>query len=289
MIERTDLTVIEGDARVSCRVLQHQLGFSRIGALHRLIRANLSELEEYGPVCLEVERSDNPQGGRPRKVYYLNEDQVSALTLWAETPEAREQRQRFIETLCTPRAEEGQKTGFFDSEAARNQARQRKSEFGIVQAEQKHRVKHGFFRCPRTGQKIAPAFLPGHLVAKVIRVVEAVLFPLVMAGPELEKRLRPHAERLSDIPSPTRAERARRAAILWLIGSPESEPEPTEADLARLSASQDVARGLSALLPERQKLPSAGQGRVEELHPIGGEALPQNPSADLQGKSPGAR
>lgn len=134
-----------------------------------------------------------------------------------------------------------------------------------------------------------PVFVPGVLASGIIRAVEAVLSPLVMAGPEIEKRLRPHAERLFDIPSPTRAERLGRAAILWLIGSPETEPEPTEADLRQHSAWQAAARGLWVHPQGTQTPTSADQDTGEGSRPTGDPILQPAPPEVPANTVPGVR
>lgn len=110
-LTRDDLTVIEGDARVSCRSLQKALGFARIDHLHRLIRAHQDELRDFGEVFLfeggnpvgGVFRFEggNPseRGGRPIKTYLLNEHQAVALAMWAETAEARAARRQIAEVF----------------------------------------------------------------------------------------------------------------------------------------------------------------------------------------------
>lgn len=95
-MDRTALTVIDGDARVSCRRLQEVLGFARIDHLHRLIKAHRDELEDFGPLFLfEGEKS----GGRRSNHYYLNEHQATAICLWAETAKARAARKLIVEVF----------------------------------------------------------------------------------------------------------------------------------------------------------------------------------------------
>ena len=57
-MDRAALTVIDGDARVSCRHLQEVLGFARIDNLHKLIRTHMDELEDFGGIFrFEAEKS----------------------------------------------------------------------------------------------------------------------------------------------------------------------------------------------------------------------------------------
>lgn len=96
-LSRDDLSVIEGDARVSDRHLSEALGFGRVNDLHRLIRANEDELSDFGEVfCFTAK---NPNGGRPQKVYMLNEHQAVAVCMWANTAKARDARLQIIEVF----------------------------------------------------------------------------------------------------------------------------------------------------------------------------------------------
>ncbi len=99
MIDRNALTVIEGDARISCRRLQEVLGFARIDHLHRLIKAREDELRDFGEVFLFEGENPSAKGGRPIKNFLLNEHQATALCLWAETPKARAGRKLIIEVF----------------------------------------------------------------------------------------------------------------------------------------------------------------------------------------------
>ncbi len=97
MLDRSALTVIDGDARVSCRSLQDVLGFARIDHLHRLINAHKDELEDYGGVFLfEGGKSGR---GRRAKNYYLNEHQATLVCMLAETPKARAARKLIVEVF----------------------------------------------------------------------------------------------------------------------------------------------------------------------------------------------
>ena len=140
------------------------------------------------------------------------------------------------------------------------------------------------FICPVDGA----AFIPGRLATGILRAVEGVLSPVVMAGPELEKRLRPHAERLCDISNPTLAERARRAAILWLIGLPETLPDTTEAAPRRSTTERDAALSALVLLLEKQTPPSGVKAsRAEGLSSAVTDA-PQAPAVPSMAADRGA-
>lgn len=98
-MDRSALTVIQGDARVSCRHLQEVLGFARIDVLHRLIKRHEDELRDFGEVFHFEAENPSKQGGRPVKGYYLNEHQATAVCLWAETPKARAGRKLIVEVF----------------------------------------------------------------------------------------------------------------------------------------------------------------------------------------------
>lgn len=99
MLTERSLTVIEGDARVSCRHMREVLGFARIDHLHRLIRARWDELEDFGEVFLFEGENPSGKGGRPVKSYYLNEHQATAICMWAETDKARAARRLIVEVF----------------------------------------------------------------------------------------------------------------------------------------------------------------------------------------------
>jgi hypothetical protein len=99
MLDRSDLQVIEGDARVSCRRLAEVLGYGRANDLHRLIRQRMGELEDFGGVFCFTAKNPSPKGGRPITTYLLNEHQATALCLWAETPKARGARRLIVDVF----------------------------------------------------------------------------------------------------------------------------------------------------------------------------------------------
>lgn len=87
-------------------------------------------------------------------------------------------------------------------------------------------------RAKRVWHGVPRISLPGLLIS---RAVQAVTDPLVMAGPELDKRLQPHVERLCGISNPSRSQRWLRDALLWLLEERDTWPEETECS-ARASA-----------------------------------------------------
>ena len=94
-----DLTVISGDARVSCHRLQEFLGYKAVRHIHDMIRKHRDELEDFGEVFARESKNPSPKGGRPTTTYYLNEHQATAVCLWAETPKARSARRLIIEVF----------------------------------------------------------------------------------------------------------------------------------------------------------------------------------------------
>lgn len=98
-MDRTDLTVIKGDARVADHRLAEVLGFSRTRDLHRLIRSSSDELEDFGEVFANESKNPSPRGGRPIKTYYLNEHQAVLISMKAETAKARSGRKLIAEVF----------------------------------------------------------------------------------------------------------------------------------------------------------------------------------------------
>jgi hypothetical protein len=123
------------------------------------------------------------------------------------------------------------------------------------------RPRNSFFNELRTA---APVFIPTLCVGLIRRAVEAVLCPVEMVGPELEKRLRQHVERLDDMPNLTLAKRALRSAMRWLIAERGSEPEPIEEAGHSPTISQADVLAAWGLLPEKQTLLSAGSEGLEK-------------------------
>lgn len=93
----SDLIVVEGEPRVTCQRMTEALGFNRVNDLHRLIRANDEELRDFGGIfCFEAKKSGR---GRPQLVFQLNEKQAIAITMWANTPQARAVRRLIVEVF----------------------------------------------------------------------------------------------------------------------------------------------------------------------------------------------
>ncbi|MFC3179469.1 hypothetical protein [Cypionkella sinensis] len=85
------------------------------------------------------------------------------------------------------------------------------------------------------------------------RAVQAALYPIVLAGPELEKRLQPHVARLCGVSSPSRSQRWLRAVLLWLLEDRDTAPEGTECAGPEASFSPAFDPALRDLLPETQR------------------------------------
>ncbi|WP_417262596.1 hypothetical protein [Celeribacter sp.] len=97
-------------------------------------------------------------------------------------------------------------------------------------------------------------FVPGLLIGGAIsRAVGAITTPLLLAGPEVVKRLEPYAERLSDMTSLSRRQKIVRAVVLWLIEERDSGPEATEYCAPHGTVSQDDVLALLAPRPETRK------------------------------------
>lgn len=94
MLAVTDLTVIEGDARIPDTRVQEALGFADIQHLHKLIARNKKELELYGRIYGQSVRKLGP--GRPVQTFLLTEEQASLICMFARTPKAVEARRLII-------------------------------------------------------------------------------------------------------------------------------------------------------------------------------------------------
>lgn len=98
-LTKSDLIVVEGEPRVTCRRLAEALGFTAVRSLHRLIRANEDELRDFGDVFHSEVKNPSRKGGRPQLVFKLNERQAIAITMWAATPQARAARRLIVEVF----------------------------------------------------------------------------------------------------------------------------------------------------------------------------------------------
>jgi hypothetical protein len=96
----------------------------------------------------------------------------------------------------------------------------------------------------------------------VRRCIDAVRFPTLLMGPELEKWLSQHVERLDGISCPSRLQRAQLGAARWLTEAPEPEFEATEGAPEDGPALSGDDAELSALLQGRPELDEAEARRA---------------------------
>lgn len=101
MMDRSALTVIEGDARLADTHIQQALGYGRINDLHRIIKKHEQELGTYGEVFCRSgkEPGSGSKGGRPTLTYYLNEAQATLVCMFARTERAAEARRLIVEVF----------------------------------------------------------------------------------------------------------------------------------------------------------------------------------------------
>lgn len=96
-LTRDDLSVIEGDSRVSCRRLQAALGIETLQTVHRLVDRNIVELRSYGEIISQG--SYKPGPGRPKVTYLFNEAQALLICMFSRTDKAAEARRNLIEVF----------------------------------------------------------------------------------------------------------------------------------------------------------------------------------------------
>ncbi|NRB20343.1 MAG: hypothetical protein HRU33_23095 [Rhodobacteraceae bacterium] len=101
-LSRDDLSIIEGDARVSDKRLKEAPGITGIQVIHRLIDRHSEELNRYEIVISQTDYKTGP--GRPRIRYLLNEEKALLVCMFSRTERAREARRQLIEVfLATQR------------------------------------------------------------------------------------------------------------------------------------------------------------------------------------------
>lgn len=96
-LTRDDLSVIEGDARISDARLMEVLGHKHRKDLHELIRRNSSELGSYGEIITHGAAKFGP--GRPSITYLLNEQQALLLCMFSRTENSQDARRQIIEVF----------------------------------------------------------------------------------------------------------------------------------------------------------------------------------------------
>lgn len=89
------LETVEREPRVLDIVLADRLGFALPYDIRKLILRHREELETYGEVFATVAKTTS-RGGRPGKMYYLNEPQALAICALSKTPAAAKVRQALI-------------------------------------------------------------------------------------------------------------------------------------------------------------------------------------------------
>lgn len=95
-MDRTDLTVIDGDARISDAHIQRALGYGRINDLHRIIRRHEAELAGYGEMLC---RTGKASSGQTVITYFLNEPQATLICMFSRTERAAAARKTIVEVF----------------------------------------------------------------------------------------------------------------------------------------------------------------------------------------------
>lgn len=96
-LTRDDLSVIEGEAKVSCRRLQAALGIKRLQDVHRIVERNEAELLSYGRIIRQDAYKPGP--GRPKLTYLFTEEQALLICMFSRTEKAAEARRNLIEVF----------------------------------------------------------------------------------------------------------------------------------------------------------------------------------------------
>ncbi|SKA30866.1 hypothetical protein [Consotaella salsifontis] len=86
---------IDAEPRVSHHKLAAAIGMGRQQELLRLIQRNETELMRYGEVCVTATQTSE-RGGRPGKVYWLNEGQAVLIVIRSDAPRAPDVRFELI-------------------------------------------------------------------------------------------------------------------------------------------------------------------------------------------------
>jgi hypothetical protein len=104
LIQISDLnTTINHEPRVGSRRLADWLGFEQSHKIGDLIERNTSELRTYGEVPSTVDETPSASGGRPGKVYWLNEGQALVICALSRTPKAAAVRKALIDVYLAYR------------------------------------------------------------------------------------------------------------------------------------------------------------------------------------------
>ncbi len=89
LITVSDLQVQNGEPKVQDLVLAKALGFSNPHQIRPLIKRHLSALNAFGEVSPTWEKP-GAKGGRPSRMFFLNEEQAIYITAKSDTPRAAE-------------------------------------------------------------------------------------------------------------------------------------------------------------------------------------------------------
>lgn len=167
---------------------------------------------------------------------------------------------------------------------------------GLIDAVLKHEWPRDIPRCAPKRRVFGISRCAGPRIcwpaAVISQAVQAVLRPVVLAGPELHKRLQPRFERLCDIESPALATRIERAALRWLLEEPEIEPDTTEDRPRPLTEHEaELIADLEAwhLRRAAQKLASAGATSMARPSPSSLRDTRPDPGAARNPEVRGAR
>ncbi|MBR9819377.1 MAG: hypothetical protein GYB51_00080 [Rhodobacteraceae bacterium] len=124
--------------------------------------------------------------------------------------------------------------------------------------------------------------IPGRIISQA---GEALLRPMLLAGPELAKFLEPRVARIADMSCPSRWQRWLRDAGQWLLEEPDSELGPKAGSIPSFPGSPDDDHALQDLHRGKRKWTSegiAGQGEASPTPrfqgPQEGQIDPQTPS-----------
>lgn len=90
-----DIRPVESDERISHRRLSEALGFGRHQEMGRLVERNEAEFRRYGAVSVTATQT-TPRGGRPGKIYWLNEGQCILAAVRSDAPRAADVRFQVI-------------------------------------------------------------------------------------------------------------------------------------------------------------------------------------------------
>lgn len=96
-ISFADLTVIDGDERVSHKRLAAALEMTQHHKLRHLVERNIVEFQRFGDIPSTVDENKDPLGrGRPGKLLWLNEGQAILAAVRSDAPRAAEVRYQVI-------------------------------------------------------------------------------------------------------------------------------------------------------------------------------------------------